>query len=375
MARIAPATIEKLCTRDGLFCVPDRIKTSIEVCLANDDEDAITKEYLRLLEEFQKYRTLMQPAHIDYRSALTLDAYTVYYLSRYMFIPSVALRDLTLHPFFQNVPDSFSVLDLGSGTGAVVLGLLSLFSNSPLSKVAINITTLDCCAEALNRQKCLIEKAGFDSKQVKHYKEDLCNIDKCIELVTKESPYYLIFLANCLTELKPDVATELVGRLPAILADNGAIIIAEAQRNYIKKLIKTLAGPAEEHGLHVYYPCPATGCPPAYGLWCWVWRYHEYDFPSIKVNGQPLQEEPRDKLILSWLILTRQEVSIYDVFVKKHPGLLWGPISQCTGTKRAVCYGNQSLPFKMDYDVSPRYTRGSIVGLSSESEVEEYHEM
>lgn len=243
------------------------------------------------------------------------------------------------------------------------------------AKVVMLIATLDCCVEALNRQKCLIEKAGFDSKQVKHYKEDLCNIDKCVELVTKESPYYLIFLANCLTELKPDVATELVGRLPAILADDGAIIIAEAQRNYIKKLIKTLAGTVEEYGLHVYYPCPATGCPPAYGLYCWVWRYHEYDFPPIKVNGQPLQEEPRDKLILSWLILSRQNVSIYDTLVKKHPSLLWGPISQCTGTERAVCYGNQSLPFKMDYDVSPRYTRGSIVGLSSGSEVEEYHEM
>ena len=244
-------------------------------------------------------------------------------------------------------------LDLGSGTGAVVLGLLSLFSNNPLSQVAINITTLDCCAEALNRQQNLIDKAKFNSKQVKHYTEDLRNIDKCIKLVTKGSPYYLIFLANCLTELEHEVSQNLIQRLPEILADNGAIIIAEAVRDYIKTLMKTLAKTAEKYGLHVYYPCSSTGCPD-YGSWCWVWRDHKYDFPPIKVNSQPLQQEPRDKLILSWLILTRKDVSIYDTFVKKRPDLLWGPISQCprTGTERSICHGNQSLPFNMDYDVS-----------------------
>ena len=375
MALITPATVEKICKRNGLFYVPDRMKTSIEDCLVNDDENAITGEYLRLLKEFREYRTLMQPAPIDYRSPLTLDAYTVYYLSRYMFIPFVALRDLAHHPYFQNVPRSFNVLDLGSGTGAVVLGLLSLFSNNPLSQVAIDITTLDCCAEALSRQKDLIKKAGFDSKQVHHYEQDFCDTDSCIKLAKEDGPYHLIFIANCLTELKHKVSQTLIQRLPEILTDNGAIIIAEAQRNYTKKLIKTLAETAEEYGLHVYYPCSSTGCPPDYGIYCWVWRYHEYDFPSIKVNNQPLQEEPRDKLILSWLILTQQDISIYDTFAKKHPGLSWGPISQCTGTERSICHGNQSLPFEMDCNVSPSYTRGSIIGLSNKGEVKEYYEM
>ncbi len=254
------------------------------------------------------------------------------------------------------------------------IGLLSLFSNSPLSQVSLNITALDCCAEALNRQKKLIEKAGFNLEQVHHYEGNLHDIDDCIKLVKKEGPYYLIFLANCLTELERDVAKELVGRLPEILADNGAIIIAEAQRNYIKKLVRTLATTAESLGLNVYYPCPSIGCPPDYGSWCWVWRYHEYDFPPIKVNGQPLQEEPRDELILSWLILTRQNISIYDIPTKKRPDLLWGPISRVK-PHYGACYGNRELTFERDYDVSLSYKRGSIVGLSSELEVKEYHEM
>jgi len=374
LARITPATIEKICTRNGQFYVPERIQISIGGCLANDNEDLITEEYRRLMDKFKEYRLLARPAQIDYKKDLTLDAYTIYYLSRYMSIPSIALRDLTIHPFFQNVPDSFNVLDLGSGTGAVVLGLLSLFDTAPLSRVALNFTAIDCCAEALVRQKCLIKKAGFNSEQVHHYEEDLCDINSCMKLATKESPYYLIFLANCLTELERDVATELVGRLPEILAKNGAIIIAEAQRNYIKELIRTLATNAEGHGLYVYYPCPSIGCPPNYGSWCWVWRYHEYDFPPIKVNGQPLQEEPRDELILSWLILARQNVSIYDTFAKKRSDLLWGPISRVR-PHFCACYGDREMSFERDYDVSPSYKRGSIVGLSSELEVKEYYEM
>ncbi len=373
MARITTEIIKEICTKDGQFCVPDRIKTSIEGCLVNNNENLITEKYRSLKNQFIGYRQSTGPAQIDYNDDLTVDAYIVYYLSRYTIIPSVALRDLTLHPFFQNVPDSFRVLDLGSGTGAVVLGLLSLFSTSPLSRVAINITALDCCAKALDRQKKLIEKASFNPEQVHHYEADICDIDRCMKLATKEGPYYLIFLANCLTELEQDVAINLVGRLPEILADNGAIVIAEAQRDYIKKLVRTLATTAESLGLHVYYPCPTTDCP--YVPWCWVWRDHKYDIPSIEVDGQPLQEEARDKLTLSWLILTRQNVSIYDVFTKKRPDLLWGPISKETENKRSACYGNQSRPFEMDYDVSLSYKRGSIVGLSSEFEVKEYHEM
>ena len=185
-------------------------------------------------------------------------------------------------------------------------------------------------------------------------------------------PYQLIFLANCLTEIPPDEVKNLVEHLPDILADNGAIIIAEAQRDYTKKLVRTLATMADSLGLNVFYPCTVSGCP--YSPWCWVWRDHEYDFPSIKVNGQPLQEEPRDKLTLSWLMLTRQQVSIYDIFTKKRPDLLWVPISRVK-PHYGVCYGNQELTFERDYEVSLSYKRGSIVGLSSDREVKEYHEI
>ena len=53
MVRISAETIEAICTKNGKFYVPDRIKTAIEGCLESDDENSITAEYERLFEKFQ----------------------------------------------------------------------------------------------------------------------------------------------------------------------------------------------------------------------------------------------------------------------------------------------------------------------------------
>ncbi len=266
---ITVATIESMLKNEGRYYVPDRIRIAIEHCLEHD-ESAVTNEYHRLLSEFQEYENSMDPMEIDYRGPLTLDAYTTYYLSRNMFIPLIALRDLAFHPLFQDIPTSINVLDMGSGTGAIVFGLLSMFSNNPLSTVSLNITALDCCVEALDRQKRMIHDAGFRLDQIRHCAEDIRDVNSCIEKVREGSPYYLIFIANCLTEISHTNARDLVARLPEVLADNGAIIIAEAQRDYTKTLIKNLAIEAQNLGLNVYYPCSGVDCPYSSYPWCWV---------------------------------------------------------------------------------------------------------
>jgi hypothetical protein len=153
-----------------------------------------------------------------------------------------------------------------------------------------------------------------------------------------------------------------------MLARKGAIIIAEAQRNYTKALIKSLAVNMRKLGLAVYYPCPTDGCP--YPSWCWVWRYNGYEIPDIRVNGKQLQENTKDELVAIWLIVTNQGISIYDPFRGNRPDLFWGPISKETGRARAICSGNLSFE---DRSFFPRYRRGHIVGLSEKSEVIEHY--
>ena len=374
MVRISAETIEAICTKNGKFYVPDRIKTAIEGCLESDDENSITAEYERLFEKFQEYETINAPIEIEYGHAVTLDAYLSYYFARNFFIPMIGLRDLTYNSLFQNVPDSINVLDMGSGTGAIVFGLLWMFSNSPLPKIPISISALDSCEEALDRQKCMLSDAGFGVDKVTHYVADIKDANSCIKALKGESPFDFIFVANCLTEIPFQNGLDLIERFPEILADNGAIIIAEAQRNYTKALVRSIAAKAPGWGLQVYYPCPGGTCPYTfpYNRYCMTWRYHEYEVPDIKVKDSPLSGDTKDKLTASWLILTKQNVSIYDSLKREGQDLEWGPISKAYSKYRSICSGGHVIDLSDD-GLFSRYKRGHIVGLSNEHEVVEHY--
>ncbi|MGA2158109.1 MAG: class I SAM-dependent methyltransferase [Dehalococcoidia bacterium] len=373
MPPINPAIINQIFVRNDYFYVPPNIISSIEQCLSCNDEDAITKEYQRLLEEFQRHETSKLPATIDYSNSLTLDAYTCYYLPRYLFIPLIALKDLSFHDAFQNIPDSFNVLDLGTGTGAVVLGLLSLFSSKRFASVTLNITAVDSCHNAIERQKELINRAGFNIKQVKYLEQDISDIQTLTTQTEKSAPFDIIFSANCLTELGTDIAEKLLKRLSKQLTDYGVIVIAESQRDYVKTMIHTLASVVGALGLHIYYPCPSTGCYYSAPKYCWAWRNHRYKVPSIKVNGRFLQGDRKDEYPISWLFLAKNKISIYDMFNKKYGNLIWGPISNESGRK--ICYGGKLIPFNMDLKVSRVYKRGCIVGLTTGHKIQIYHTM
>ena len=379
MAQITAENIETTYVKNGRFTISRRIQSAIEGCITNDDQALIEQEYKRLSGEYKAYRKILRPIQIDYGNELTLDAYVIYYLSRNTLIPIIAFRDLSFNPFFQRVPDSVNILDLGTGTGAVVLGLFELFNMKSLSDVAINIVAIDRYGLALERQRRLIDKAGFNSSQVKRIAQDLNDVEKCIKLVREQGPYNFIFIANCLTELERHIGEELVSKLPPLIRDDGAIVIAEAQRDYIKRIIQKLATNAQGYGLNIYYPCPIH--PTCTTSSCWVWRDHEYECPSIKVGGEYISEIPRDRLTLSWLILTRAQLSIYDIHIKRAPKLLWRPIAQVknrqwgrplSGWCYGACDGNEVETFEEDDGFFPSYKRGSIVGLSDELELEEY---
>lgn len=372
--QITPDIINSIVIKNGKYFLPDRVRIAIEHCLDSNDEQAITSEYRRLFAEYQHYETLYEPAKIDYRGAITLDAYVSYYFTRNFIIPLIGLRDLAYCETFQKVPESLRILDMGSGTGAVVFGLLWLFDCFPSSKVQKNIVAVDACAEALERQKQMIADAGWNREQIAQIVADISDAGNCIQVLSEAGPYNLIFFANSLTEIPAANTFDLIQRLPDILTDEGAIIIAEAQRNYTKNLVKTIAKLAQGWGLHVYYPCSGDSCPYSFPPYCWVWRYHPYKIPDIKVEGQLLSEDPKGELVASWIILTKHPLSIFDTFKERLPDLTWGSISKETGNKRAICAGNRELSFE-DNHFYPVYRRGHIAGLSSDGEHVEHHKI
>lgn len=116
--QITPQILDNLMlNNNGLYYLPDRVRIAIESCIESDDEKAVTKEYLRLVEEYQKHEKEIAPMEINYRGSITLDAYASYYFARNFCIPLIGLRDLTYNPLFQNIPDTLNVLDVGQRDG------------------------------------------------------------------------------------------------------------------------------------------------------------------------------------------------------------------------------------------------------------------
>jgi len=382
MTTLSKQIIENACMRNGRFTIPENIQGAIEQCIITDDQNLIIEEYHRLLEEYKRYRRLMIPAKIDYHGDLTIDAYTTFYLPRNMVIPWIAMRDLSLHRRFRILPEKLNILDLGSGTGAIVLGLLHIFHSKAFSATRINIVSADYFPEALKRQRKLIKAAGFSLNGIRWIEADLNNFDDYIDNIGAHGPYDFVFMGNCVTEIKKEAAKNIITQIPEFLTDNGVVVIAEAQRDYIKAMTGILARLSNSVGLSVFYPCPKYTC--GSDGRCWVWRTHDYDFPKMRIAGQPLEEYPREDLVLSWLILTKKKISLYRDFRKNNPHLFFGPIAQEKSWDKergrrienyGICTGEDVRTFKKDYQVSLDYSRGSIVGLTEEGKIEIYQEL
>lgn len=110
---------------------------------------------------YDSFEKKEEPTVLDYSGDVTIDAYSAYYLPRNSLVPKVAITCCAHSTAFQNLPSRLRILDLGSGTGSVVLGLLDLFRNKARSATRLAIVALDVSLEALRRQRQLVNHVGL----------------------------------------------------------------------------------------------------------------------------------------------------------------------------------------------------------------------
>ncbi|MCK4252597.1 class I SAM-dependent methyltransferase, partial [candidate division WOR-3 bacterium] len=202
------------------------------------------------------FSPLNQAVTVDYNRPEIVDAYSLYYLRRNALIPRIAIRDMTLNQRLQSFPEELRVLDLGSGTGAVTLGLLDMFLHPPFNTISIHVDAFDGSIACLNRLKQHKEASGLSSFSVNPVALDIRNVALLDTLLNDYGSYDLIFAANIFNELEHTESCEILRCLSKHLADNAVIVIANAQRDFIKELHPLLVTEAHNNGLSVYYPCP-----------------------------------------------------------------------------------------------------------------------
>lgn len=319
MTKINPALIEGIITQNGSLFVPKSSMDAIESCLVSS-ADAIQEAGDKLKETYDKFETKREPIVVDYSDDVTIDAYSVYYLPRNTLVPKIAILCCAYDAAFQNLPNQLSVLDLGSGTGAVVMGLLDLFHNKALLGTHLDIVALDSSLESLNRQRKLVEHMSLQDFSHKWWQVDLSDPVSYQSELSMGAPYDMVFAANIFTELKEQPTDVLIQCVAPLLSENGIIVSVESQSNYAMRQRARIVKTLKNLGLHVYYPCPPElSCPKRD---CWMWRTDEFDCSCIMVNGQAIDTTKVHRA--HWTIVCKKPCTIYDAFHNKNPDLIWG---------------------------------------------------
>ncbi len=376
-------TIRKLVLTNNELFVPEMITKAIGQSMISSAGD-ISVEIRRLAALYRKFVKRDEPTPVSYLGDITIDAYTVHYLPRSTLIPKLLFLSLAYHPAFQCIKDEVNILDLGSGTGGVVLGLLDLFKDKPFSGIKINIMSCEKSRVALDRQLELLKYNGYNNFSVWHSCSDVVNTTIYDGGLSKLAPYDYIIAANLFTELPLDDINMLLSKLPSIMAPNAVLLIADPPRMYVDRLKICISETLRSLGLFQYYPCPpGYRCPKTKCKW--VWLNFLFTCPDIEINGELL--ETAKILTTTWSIFCRSEHSIYDVLRPIDTELTWGV---------AVPYGNEySLKEIMDYSIctadGPRgakhtrenilsrdrsyiILRGSILGFNNDySKVHSWH--
>jgi len=388
MTQIDPSLIKNLITQSpsGMFFVPDSITNAIGKHALSDIE-AIEAEYTRLRDLYDSFQRKNEPTIIEYSGTVTIDTYSVKYLPRNTLVPKLAFLYCAYHPLMQNLPERLKILDIGSGTGGVLLGLLDLFHNAQLSGTCLDIVALDGSQESLDRQRELVNDIGLKGSSHVSHLVDLADPSSYIEYLEAYSPYDMIFAANIFTELNEDAIDNIINHSAKNLAEDGIIINAEAHGEYIRNQKVRIIKNARNLGLNVYYPCPpldSNVCPKE-SEGCWTWRHDEFKCPYIAVRGSLIDTVYVQ--IAHLTILTSMQCSIYEIAQRIGQSKIWGIAAPriknatmanemmqqryefCTKNGLIDMYINETVAkyIERPYTQPEIIKRGAIVGIPSDN--------
>ncbi|MBF0516695.1 MAG: class I SAM-dependent methyltransferase [Nitrospirae bacterium] len=336
------------------FILPDNISQSIEKCLESSNSDInnashVLKDQLRGNYSSSK--------HTEYTNVAVVDAYTIEYLPRYFFIPHIIFRDLALCRELVGFGITIRILDMGSGTGAVSLGVYDLFSNDTFNDYSVDLVAVDKSEAALTRQFCLINQVGFRYDLFHCEALDISDIDKVSQFLKRNKPWDIIISANFIVELDVHIQKSLIALLSRYLSEFGSLVICEPPQDYAKIIIHNIADVIKDSGLTVYYPCSAPwSCKPK-KVKCWIWRDYDIIDPIKPISREDESIELNStKLQMSLVILNKCNKSILEFFKNNRPDLTWSIVSPKFGGFYEICPSHKTF-----YSDKP-YNRGDLVG-------------
>lgn len=238
------------------------------------------------------------------------DAYLLYYTTCNLLKMVHPLGEIQKSGFF-NEHSGLRVLDLGSGTGTMTLGL-SFWLAEHFPSAQAHFTAWDQSALALRTFEDFYKKFGWKNK--------LLTLHTNIENARPSDTLYdLIIGGNILNELTGPGEEQFTGLLQRNLLPGGFVILIEPALRISSRRLLELRDRLLQRGWFVFAPCFTNKNCPALtdpGDWC----HHDipWERPSFIAILDEMAGHIRKSLKFSYLILSRQDIHLSDfVFSKR----------------------------------------------------------
>src|SRR3989338_2789586 len=164
--------------------------------LTDSELNSLASDIIELSNLFTKERKILPPQYLNNKRLRR--AYILYFLPSNIYKIHLPLKELSLHPKKILSKKELKILDLGSGPGTTILGILDFFSNQK-KRPSLEFTAIDSVAENLSIAKDLFklftENINIDAS-LKTFK---INIEKAGTI--PQDTYDIIILSNILNEL------------------------------------------------------------------------------------------------------------------------------------------------------------------------------
>ncbi|HET9137088.1 MAG TPA: small ribosomal subunit Rsm22 family protein [Candidatus Kapabacteria bacterium] len=263
-------------------------------------------------------------------------AYQLYYTTTNYLKIIPPLRELALSDFFDK--PSLRILDLGTGTGAAIWGILDFLETEVQHPIDLDITAVDSVAQNIK------DIQRFHFQYLKHctsIKSKLTTRVHDLETpISFEEKFDLIVMMNTLNELSEEAEERLLTTFPTLLSNDGVVLMIEPATRKQSRRLLSFRDAAVKNAWTIYAPCTRqSNCPALENTdnWCHSeYKWERLDFIRIiDEAGATL----RLSLKSTYIIMNRHGQTLPNILGKQN---LWRSVSERfdeKGRTRAILCG------------------------------------
>ena len=341
--------------------------------LTDSELNSLASDIIELSNLFTKNREVLPLHYLNNKNLRR--AYMMYFLPSNIYKIHLPLKELSLHPQKILSKKEIKILDLGSGPGTTILGILDFFSKQK-KRPSLEFTAIDSVVENLSIAKDLFklftENVNIDAS-LKTFK---LNVEKAEAI--PEGSYDIIILSNILNELfykEEKKIAKRVSFLTTIIrkflaSDGNCIIIEPALRETTREMLE-IRDSLVKNGFKIYSPCLIDEpCPALSNPKDWCHEDIPWIPPKIIKEIDKLTGLRKDSLKFSYLVLRKDKLSLSDILEKNSYRVVSEPLVSKGKLEFYICgIGGRRLITMLDKDKTPsnmqfqKLQRGDIVSF------------